>query len=454
MSTSSTSPTTFTGSSNFANDLANVVSRAVSFASLPVQQLQNQQAKLQSQQTSLQTLSSQFQSLETALDGIGSAVGSGSYSASVSNSSVLTASTGSGVMGGTYSLTVISMGSQTNTLSADGLTTVTDPSSGNIDSSSTFSLTINGQNPPVSISNPSGTLAGLAQAINQSGANVQATVVNVGSPTSPDYRLSVQSNEYAPDTIQLTDSNNNNLLNTVGGGGSYVQYQVAGASAPANSSSRNINLSTGLNVTITGAGSATVSVAQNASSIQNALSSFVRAYNSATDELAKSRGQNAGPLAGQSYVGTLTSELQNLTGYSAGSGTLQTLSDLGITFDTTGHLQFDGGAFSQAAGNSLTDLQNFLGSETSGGFLQSAENILTSINDPVNGVLPNAANDLQTELTDTANQISTDQDRVNQLQVSLTNQMDAADATIASMEQQLSYITSVFQAMQDSNKNG
>jgi flagellar hook-associated protein 2 len=346
------------------------------------------------------------------------------------------------------------MGSQTNTLSANGLTVVTDPSSGNIDSSSTYSLTINGQNPPLSISNPSGTLSGLAQAINQSGANVQATVVNVGSPTSPDYRLSVQSNEYAPDTIQLTDSSNNSLLNTVGSGGSYVQYQVAGASSPTNSTTRNIALSTGLSVNISGTGSATITVEQNASSMENALSSFVKAFNSATDELAKSRGQNPGPLAGQSYIGTLTSELQNLAGYSSGSGTLQSLSDVGITFDTTGHLQFDATAFNQATGTSLTALQNFLGSETSGGFLQNAENLVTSINDPTDGILPNAATSLQTELTNTASQISTDQDRVNQLQTNLTNQMDAADATIASMEQQLSYLTSVFQAMQDNSKNG
>ncbi len=99
-----------------------MVARAVSFASLPVQELQNQQTSLQNQQTALQSLSTQFQSLQSAIDGINTAAGSGSYSATVDNTAVATASTSAGVMAGTYSVNVISTGSHTNTLSNNGLT--------------------------------------------------------------------------------------------------------------------------------------------------------------------------------------------------------------------------------------------------------------------------------------------------------------------------------------------
>src|SRR5581483_6560272 len=108
--------------------------------------------------------------------------------------------------------------------SADGLTTVSDPSVSNIDSATSYTLTVNGQN--YSISNPSGTLNGLAQAINSSSANLQASIINIGSSSSPDYRLSVQSLNYAPDSIQLNDGTNN-LLNTLSTG-TNVTYQVNG----------------------------------------------------------------------------------------------------------------------------------------------------------------------------------------------------------------------------------
>src|SRR5579875_2064815 len=372
MSTTSVSPASFTGSSSFSDDLAQVVSRAVSFASLPMQQLQNEQSTLQNQQTALQSLSSQFQSLESAVDGINSAVGSGSFAATVSNSAVVSASTSAGVMAGSYSLTVLNTGSQTSTLSDDGLTTVANPATGNIDSSSTYTLTVNSQT--YNISDSSNSLTGLAQAINASGANVQATVVNVGSSSAPDYRLSVQSTEYSPDTIQLSDGTNN-LLNTVSTGSS-VQYQVGGSTSTVTSNSRSVTLSTGLSVNLISTGTANITVAENSSGIENALSSFVSAYNSAVDELAKSRGQNGGALAGESYIDTLTSDLQNLSGYDAGSGSVQSLADLGVTFDDNGHLQFDSSTFEQASNTSLNDVQNFLGSETTSGFLQNAETLL------------------------------------------------------------------------------
>ena len=46
--------------------------------------------------------------------------------------------------------------------------------------------------------------------------------------------------------------------------------------------------------------------------------------------------------------------------------------------------------------------------------------------------------DLKTQISNIVNQINTKQNQVDQLQTTLTNQMAAADALIASMEQQYS----------------
>jgi flagellar hook-associated protein 2 len=438
-----TNPASFTGSSSFSAQLQQVITNAVAAATAPITQLQNQQTTLTNQQSELETLMSKFQSLQSALDSLNAATGSGAYSATSGNSSIATASVGSGVMAGTYTVTVGSLGSQTNTMSMNGLTTVTDPASGNIDASSTYTLTVNGQ--AYSISDPSGTLNGLANAINASGANVSATVVNVGSSSAPDYRLAIQSNEYAPDSIQLTDSSNTQLLATLNTG-SYVTYQVNGQpSTPINATTRTVAISPGLSVTFTGTGTTSITVAQNTSALAAALNSFVNAYNSTAQELIKNRGQNGGALSGNSIVYELQNALQNIVAYIAPSGNVNALASIGLSFDENGNLQFDQTTFDQAAPN---DVLSFFGSESGGGFLQNAENVMTSITDPTTGLLPQATQSITSEISDIANRIANDQAQVNQLQQTLTQQMDAADAAISALEQQLTEITDLFSAEQ------
>ena len=438
-----TNPASFTGSSSFSAQLQQVITNAVAAATAPITQLQNQQTTLTNQQSELQTLTSKFQSLQSAIDALNAATGTGAYSATSSDSSIATASVGSGVMAGTYTVTVGSLGSQTNTMSMNGLTTVTDPASGNIDASTTYTLTVNSQT--YTISDPSGTLNGLANAINASGANVSATVVNVGSSSAPDYRLAIQSNEYAPDSIQLTDSSNTQLLTTLNSG-SYVTYQVNGQpSTPINATTRTVAISPGLSVTFTGTGTTSITVAQNTSALAAALNSFVNAYNSAAQELVKNRGQNGGALTGNSIVYELQDALQNIVAYIAPSGNVNALASIGLSFDENGNLQFDQTAFDQASPN---DVLSFFGSETGGGFLQNAENVMTSITDPTTGLLPQATQSITSEISDIATRIANDQAQVNQLQQTLTQQMDAADAAISALEQQLTEITDLFSAEQ------
>ncbi|MBV8572537.1 MAG: flagellar filament capping protein FliD [Acidobacteriaceae bacterium] len=350
-----------------------------------------------------------------------------------------------GVMPGTYTLNVSSIGSQTNAMSMNGLTLVTNPSAGNIDSSSTYTLSVNGKE--YAISDTDGSLNGLVNAINSSGANVQATIINVGGSSNPDYRLAVQSTNYSPDTIQLNDGQQNLLqtLNT----GSYVTYQVNGEpSTPISSSSREVTLSPGLTANLLQTGTTSISVTQNLSNLSNALNSFASAYNAAVSELDKNRGQNGGALSGQSIVYELQSQLGNLASYSSGSGSINSLSQLGLTFDSNGNLQFDSAAFDSTASQSSTDLMNFLGSATGGGFLETATNILSSAADPTSGMLAEASSSITQESSSISTKITNDQAQVSHLQQTLTSQMASADSAISLLQTQLSEMTNLFVDMQ------
>ncbi len=450
-SSSSSAASTFNGSSTYASDLQNAITRSVGFASLPLTQLQNHQNDLNSKQTALTSLSGQFQSLQTALDGINKSVSSQSNAVTVGSAAVASATVTNVADSANYSITVTNIGSTTNAMSADTLAKVTNPDTSNIDPSGTFKLTVD--NATYNISDTSGTLTGLKDAINASAANVQATIINIGSSSAPDYRLSIQSTSFASTAISLSNGSQP-LLNTLSTG-SPAQYTINGAGATVSSSSRTITLAPGLSVNLQQPGTTTINVARSATSISTALSAFATAYNSAFDELAKSRGSTAGALSGDSVVYTASQSLQNLRdSASTSTATVNSLEDLGLTFGKDGHLTFDSSVLAGASSTKLRDAATFLGSTTSGGFLQGANNVLTNLDDSTTGLFVKSAQSITDELTSVGDKITTTQARITALQTSLTAQMDKADAAIASLQQTASYYTQLYQTLNANNTAG
>jgi flagellar hook-associated protein 2 len=441
MSTSTSS--IFNGTSTFSSDFTNVINRAVSIATLPINQLNTNVTTLTGEQTALSNLSNAFSSLQADVAAIGTAAASGNYSISYSDSTVASATASSGALLGTYNLNVTDAGSQATAVST---ATVTDPTTRNISSATSFTLTANGQTysnimPPPNAN----TLTGLVSAINTAtqGA-VRATIINIGTSSAPQYELSVQNTAYGSLPITLTDNNGIDLLGDATIPNS-VEYTLNGQSLSSNS--RTLSVSPNLSVDVLTTGPTTITVGQATTSIANALTTFVRDYNAASQALTAQRGTSGGALAGQSVVNTLSQALQNIANYS-GSGSVQSMAQLGLTFnDNTGVLSFDPTVLSAAGANDFAGVTSFLGGPTTGGFLQAATNSLTSLLDANSGAIPTLLNSIAGEITYTNNQISTDQDRVNQMQTNLTAQMSAADAAIASMQQQITYMTSLFTAM-------
>jgi flagellar capping protein FliD len=91
---------------------------------------------------------------------------------------------------------------------------------------------------------------------------------------------------------------------------------------------------------------------------------------------------------------------------------------------------------------------SFFGSATGGGFLKAATDALNNLENSSTGLLKNTESDLQKQISNVSKQIAAKQAQVDQLQANLTKQMSAADALIASMEQQYGYLASMFQAQQ------
>lgn len=445
MSSSSTNLTPAT--SPYSSDLQQVLSRAIAIASLPLNQLSSQLTTLQNRSAALDSLNGKFTALQTALQGVATAATS--TSSQVSDSSIITAHSDSTALPGSYSIHVVSPGAPTTALSNTGLAAVQNPFSQSITSASSLTLTVDGTS--FTITPSSNSLSALAQAINSSGAGVTATVINLGSPASPDYRLSLQSTKLGNIAIQLNDGSQD-LLSTISTG-SQAQYQVNGQpSTPISSDSGTVTIAPGLTVDLLQAGDSTVTVSQSSSSQANALASFVTAYNATVDALAANRGQSGGALTGDALIFTLSQSLRDLSGFTGGSGAVQNLTDLGITFDKTGHLSFDQNTFNSVSAAHPSDLGAFLGSPTSGGFLKSATDILNGLEQTGTGTIQAALTSAQDAVNRQNQRISDEQDRLDQITNSLTAQISAADALIASLAQQATYFGNLFASM-NANKN-
>jgi flagellar hook-associated protein 2 len=549
----------FTGSSQFSNDFQQVISRAVAIASLPMQQMQTRVADLQSQSSEVTALNTNFTAIQAAVTNLQSALGLGSYSGTSSVSTVASVSLSGTPSAGTYSLEVDGLGSCARGMTNDGLGTVSDPAKSSISESSSFSLSVGSS--VYAITPKTKTLQSLADAINaRSDAGVQATIVDFGSSSAHDYRLSLQTTKYgelplqlsatsgadsgrvllstslsgdgltgvtdpgsgsisdasrytlkvgtasyiiAPGTgslASLADAINHNAsacvtasvvnagtsaapdyrlslrsataqgqaiqLSAVDGSqpaeilltssnGEPVTYRINGKpDAPIESDTRTLTISPGVSVALLTTGKTDIAVSRNTTAISGALSSLVSAYNAAETEIKKNRGSGTGALQGQGLLNELSNTLHAISQYSTGSNGISSLTSLGVKFDEKFVLIFDSSTFQTATSGQMTQLADFLGSSSTGGFLKAATDSLNTFTRKTDGVFASGIATLQDQITHNNKTISDQQDRINKLQDSLNAKMAAADAAISAMEQQYSYFSNMFAQMRVNSQNG
>jgi flagellar hook-associated protein 2 len=434
---------TFSGQSTYSTDFQTILTKAAQSDSLQINQLQQQQNTDQAKLTVVQQIGTDFSNLQTAIANLVTAIGSGSLQGTVADPSIASVNVGSGASAGTYTLQVLGLGSTTQTVSADGLATVADPTTQNISSASTFTLTVNGVNTTIT---PAGTdLQDLVNAINQQNLGVAASIVDVGSQSAPDYRLAVQSTGLANVAIQLSDGTNNTILNTIAPG-SPATYQVDGLATTISSDTSTITLAPRVTANLLSqspAGqSTTITVQQTATATQTALQQFATAYNAVVTDLSGQHGTNAGPLQGDSILDAAQQVLETITGYS-GSGSVASLSDLGLDLSTTGQMSFNASEFAANGGSDVQALSQFLGDDSSG-FLGTISDGVSAMIDPTQGLFITEASDFYTSINNLQSQMTDQATLVNQQLQALQAQLSASDATISVLAGQVTYFTDLF----------
>lgn len=439
------SPLTFTGVSTYSQDFQTILTRATSIASLPIKALQNQQSDLVQKKILLTNLNSGVDSLSTSIKSLGTVASKKALIATTSNSSKVTATNISSAAPTSYTITDITSisksAAETSVTGYADTTTTAVSTTGTVSlkvGSNTYSLDLSGSN----------NLTGLRDAINAAGAGVRATVLTTGTGANP-YYLSVTANEAGAKALELRDDptgTNTNLL-TAANQGANTEFKLNGVFISKTSNLINDvvpGVTFNINGTTSGSESVTVTVASDRSQISSGLQSFVSSYNAVREQINAQVGSNAGLLTGDYIVREVQHRLRSITSYQ-GNGSIQSLADLGVTFDTNGQASFDTTAFNSLSDSQISSTFDFLGSESSGFGAFGAR--LNEISDSVTGfakIQIDRYDETDKRLND---QVSILSSRVIEMQKTLSSKLQVADALLASLQSQQNILTSTIDGL-------
>jgi flagellar hook-associated protein 2 len=431
----------------YATDFQAILNKAVQTAEVPLTMLQTQDTAVLGQKAALGSLQSSVAAVTASLTALGTDGATGALSASSSNSAAVTATATGATSPATYTInSVTSAASTASEISLGGYT-----------NSNTTPITTGTTNPgqmqlmvgtkPYVFTLTSNNLNGLVSQINGLAGNpVTASILTT---SGGDY-LSLTSNSTGKAALQLNDESsgaNTNII-TANNPGTDAVFQLNGI--PIDQSSNTVNnVIPGLTFNIVGASTAptTLTLASNPSQLSNDLQTFVTNYNAMETAVQAQTGTSGGSLVGDPTVNQLQQTMQHMMSYfSSSTGSVQSLSDLGVTFNgIDGSLTYDPSVVSGMSSSQLTNALGFLGSTTSGlgGFSQNFDQFGNS----VTGLI-------QTEITsDTASdvdfqkQIDTTTDQINAMQKNLASQIEASDTLESEYESQQTELTATLQGL-------
>jgi flagellar hook-associated protein 2 len=431
----------------YATDFQAILNKAVQTAEVPLTELQTQDTAVLGQKAALGSLQSDVASVTSSLTALGTDGATGALSASSSNSAAVTAVATGATSPATY--TINSVTSAATTASEISLTGYTN--------SNTTPITTGTTNPgqmqlmvgtkPYAFTLTSNNLSGLVTQINGlAGDPVTASILT----TSNGNYLSLTSNSTGNAALQLNDESSGASTNiiTANNPGTDAVFQLNGIHIDQSSNTVN-SVIPGLTFNIVAASTTptTLTLASNPSQISNDLQTFVSNYNALETAVQAQVGTSGGALVGDPTVNQLQETMQHMMSYFSGStGSVQSLSDLGVTFNgIDGSLTFDPTVISGMSSSQVTDALNFLGSTTTGlgAFSQNFDQFSNS----VTGLM-------QTEITsDTASdaalqkQIDTTTDKINAMQTSLASQIEASDTLESEYESQQTELSASLQGL-------
>ena len=410
-------------------DVSSYVQAALSQLSGPLALAEQQQAQLSNQTTALNTLNSNLQSLLSAAQSLNDPAGQfNSLDVTSSDPSLLAASATAGSAQGNHTVTINSLATTSSEYSADQATSSTPTNTGS------FQIQVGTGTPvTINVTSANNTLAGIASAINASGADVTASVINDAGGA----RLSIVSNlSGAPGDLTISnDTVGLGFTKAVTGVNASLTVDGIPISSTSNAVTGAIN---GVTLNLIAADPNTqvdLTIQPDVTQAEAAINSFVSAYNTVVSGLDSqfavdpTTGQQ-GPLATDSSATIAQDLVLSAATYApGGNSTIPNLASLGLNFNDDGTITVDQGTLANALQNNFAAVQNFLqGSSTA--FAPNLVNTLQNLTEPSAGVIAVDLTGISDQQQSLSQQINDFQAQLAIQQQTLTTYYSQIDTTL------------------------
>jgi flagellar hook-associated protein 2 len=307
------------------------------------------------------------------------------------------------------------------------------------------------------------TLDSLVARINDESSELTATVINDGSSFNA-FRLSLTSRESGSNGRFVIDTGGVDLDLSIAteAQDSLLQIgsNVATSFLRSSSSNQFSEVVTGISITANEVSStaAQVTVTRDTGKVTTALNSFVTSYNNfitTKDVLTKFDEDPAerGALQGQGVVLRIESRLNGLINRQFGSsGSVRSLSDLGIRIVTDGKLEFDQDVFDAAVAADPAAVREFF-LNSGAGAADSIEDRLDSLTDTVDGLFATERNSVQSTIDSLTGRIEQIDNLLAIRQERLLQQFINMESVIGQLQSQQDALTALSSIATQQNQN-
>lgn len=191
--------------------------------------------------------------------------------------------------------------------------------------------------------------------------------------------------------------------------------------------------------------------------IENKLRGFINAYNAVQDFVnaqykKDSKNRPTGILAGDPTLRNAQQQLRNAVGAisSNNGGSLEALSQIGISVTTEGSLEIDSTVFNDKLKSNPEGVRALLFGKTANdkGLFQAIHSITSGLSDSVTGSVQTAISGYETSVKSLNDTIAKRLENINRLRDSLTKQFSVADAAIGQLNSQGTALTSVIKSLE------
>ncbi len=433
-------PLTFTGVSQFSSDFQTILDRAVKIAQLPITALQNRDGDVMQKKTLLSGVSAAVSGLATSLESLGQTAENRALTASSSQPSVVSVLNSGATSAASY--TINSVTSIATSASERSVTSYADSAATPVGTTGSFRLVVGDDDYDFTLAN--NTLVGLRDKINSLGAGVTASILTTGDGNY----ISISANAAGEKALELRDDPggaNANLL-TSDNQGTDLVFHLNGIEVR---QSRNLvnGVVPGLTFTVLKeSNTATqLTLASDRSDLASALSSFAENFNTVRAHLNAQVGSAAGLLTGSSLVTQLSGQLRQIAAHRATDGSIKSLAELGLTFDSKGTVSFDAKVLDGLTDEQMTDGFAFLDNSAAG--LGKFAGGLRQFSDPIGGLIKMEQEGLDRVDATIQKQLATLTDRMAVMQRGLALKLQQADSLLASLESQQNTVKASLQGL-------